>query len=168
MKKLLLASLLFIISCIVPVQVLVKSIKFNQDCAGYLKQAADANTAELALTRLNYALDYVETHNLTKGYTSILWRTEDENVGFWYENLKACQKELEECLDGTQLEKSNVLMKVCESLTDDGGEDGLQLTIPAGISRYPENKQYAFWLTLSFLLMAVAVGWIIYIFNEEY
>lgn len=168
MKKLGIAILLFIISCIVPACVVVKSIKFTQDCAGYLKQAADANTPELALERLNYALNYVETHNLTKGYTSILWRTEDENIGFWYQNLKACQSELENCLEGTQLEKSNVLMKVRESLTDDGGEDGVQLTIPAGISRYPENKQYAFWLTLSFILMAVSLVWGWHIFQEEY
>lgn len=166
MKKLTLALLLLLISCIMPTHVIIKSIKFNQDCAGYLKQAADANTPELALQRLNYALNYIESHNLTQGYTSVLWRTEDENIGFWYENLKACQKELEECLDGTQLEKSNVLMKVRESLTDDGGDDGLCLTIPAGISRYPYNKQYAFWMTLNILLMCFAVGWILYIINE--
>ena len=159
MKKLGIAILLFIISCIVPVNMAVKSIRFNQECAGYLKQSADANTTELALQRLNKALDYIESHNLTSGYTSILWRTEDENIGFWYENIKACKRELENCAEGTQLEKSNVLMKVRESLTDDGGEDGVKLTIPPGISRYPENRQYAFWLTLSLILMAGSVIW---------
>lgn len=147
-------TLIAIIGLIVPTFCLVKSIKFNQDCAGYLKQAADANTAELALERLNKALAYIEDHNLTSGYTSVIWRTEDENVGYWYENLKACQKELEECLDGTQLEKSNVLMKVRESLTDEG-EKGTTLTVPDGISRYPNNLVLGLWRLVSYLLLCI-------------
>jgi len=136
----------------------VKRIHFRQDCSGYLKQAADANTPELALDRLNRAVDYVEAHGLTTGYTSVLWRTEDQNVEFWYINLKACQSELEGCLDGTQLEKSNVLMKVRESLTDDG-EHGTQLTIPRGIVFYPDNAFYLFaqWICWIILLAALLV-----------
>lgn len=141
MKNITKGFFLILISFIVPTIVIVKSIQFKQDCSGYLKQAADANTVELALGRLNLALDYIESHNLTSGYTSVLWRTENENVGYWYQNLKACQGELEANLDATSLEKSNVLMKVRESLTDEG-ENGTVLTIPPGISRYPNNLMY--------------------------
>ena len=70
---------MILISLIVPIIVIVKSVQFKQECSGYLKQAADANTVELALERLNLALDYIESHNLTSGYTSVLWRTENEN-----------------------------------------------------------------------------------------
>lgn len=114
------------------------NIEFNQQCGGYLKQAADANTVELALERLNLAVKYIEEKGYTSGYTSIVYKTEDENIGYWYQNIKACQKELNEALDGTQLEKSNVLMKVRESLTDNG-EKGTVLTVPSGLAKYPHN-----------------------------
>lgn len=140
-----------------PTVCIVKSIKFKQQCSGYLKQAADANTAELALSRINIAIEYVEDHELTSGYTSAIWRTEDENIGFWYENLKACQEELTRCLDGTQLEKSNVLMKVRESLTDDG-ENGTKLTIPNGISRYPYNLLFGIWNLISIIALLFLIG----------
>lgn len=137
----------------------VKRIQFKQECSGYLRQAADANTPELALDRLNRAINYVEAHGMTTGYTSVLWRTEDQNVEFWYMNLKACQSELEGCLDGSQLEKSNVLMKVRESLTEDSGEHGTQLTIPSNIAYYPDNTFYllARWACYLMLLTGLVV-----------
>ena len=146
---------LLLISLIVPVIVIVKSVQFNQNCGGYLKQAADANTVELALDRVNKALDYIEAKGLTQGYTSVLWRTEDENIGYWYENIKACKSELETNLDASSLEKSNVLMKVRESLTDNG-EKGTELTVPPGISRYPDNLVYGILLWISLILLVAA------------
>ena len=133
----------------------MKRIRFQQDCSGYLKQAADANTPELAISRLDLAIKYLQDNNLTTGYTSVLWRTEDQNIEFWYQNLKACREELENCLDGSQLEKSNVLMKVRESLTDEG-EKGTKLTIPKNIMFYPDNATYLFLRTLSYLAIFVA------------
>ena len=153
--------LLILLSLTVPTICIVKSIQFDQRCGGYLKQAADANTPELALQRLDLAIEYIERNNLTDGYTSILWRTEDENIGFWYQNLKACRQELEACLDDSQLEKSNVLIKVRESLTDQG-EKGVDLTIPDGISRYPNNAIWAILLWISVILNIYTWGWIIY------
>lgn len=143
---------MFLLGIIVPTVCVVKSIQFNQQCAGYLKQAADANTAELALERLNRAIDYVEKNELTDGYTSVLWKTEDENIGYWYQNLKACQSELVNCLDASQLEQSNVLMKVRESLTDNG-EKGTVLTVPPGISRYPFNAGLGWARLFSYLFI---------------
>ena len=146
---------LLLISLIVPVIVIVKSVQFNQNCGGYLKQAADANTVELALDRVNKALEYIEAKGLTQGYTSVLWRTEDENMGYWYDNIKACRSELEANLDASSLEKSNVLMKVRESLTDNG-EKGTELTVPPGISRYPDNLVYGTLLWISAALFVAA------------
>lgn len=158
MKKIII-TLLVVGSLVTPTISLIKSIQFMQNCSGYLKQAADANSVELAVERLNKAIDYIEAHNLTEGYTSILWKTEDENIGFWYQNLKVCQAELSDAADATQLEKTNVLMKVRESLTDDGGDDGITLTMPAGISRYPHNARYAIlnWLSFIFLVLFLSV-----------
>ena len=110
-----LGVLLIVLGFIIPAVRIVKSIQFDQECCGYLKQAADANTVELAYDRITKALDYIEKNNLTSGYTSILYKTEEDNIEFWYNNIKACSEELKECQEGTQLEKSNVLMKVRES-----------------------------------------------------
>ena len=117
-------------------------IEFSQNCTGYLKQAADANTVELALDRLDKAITYVERQGWTKGYTSILWKTEDENIGFWYENLKASRQELVNVIDSPQLEQTNVLMKLRETLTENTG-DGTAITYPGGVWKYPHNALYA-------------------------
>lgn len=146
--------LVVLVALCTPITTAVKSIKFQQQCSGYIKQAADANTVELASERLASAIQYVEDHNLTTGYTSILWKTEDDNIEFWYRNLIACKEELQACADASQLEKSNVLMRVRESLTDES-EDGTTLTIPEGISRYPDNTQFAVLNILSILVFAI-------------
>lgn len=163
MEKSIAGVIMILFGIIVPTVCVVKSIQFNQQCAGYLKQAADANTAELALERLNRAIDYVEKNDLTDGYTSVLWKTEDENVGYWYQNLKACQSELENCLDASQLEQSNVLMKVRESLTDNG-EKGTVLTVPPGISRYPFNAGLGWARLFSYLFI---LGGIVLFFYDK-
>lgn len=156
MKKTSSALLLIVIGAIVPIINIVMAIEFKQQCSGYLKQAADANTVELASERIGMAIEYIESHNLTSGYTSVLWKTEDENIGYWYQNIKACQKELQDCKDGTQLEKSNVLMKVRESLTDNG-EKGTELTIPAGLSRYPNNAMWGILRAISYILIIMGI-----------
>jgi len=117
----------------------VMAIKFDRGCEGYLKRAADSNTVELAQKNLNVAVEYAESHNLTKGYTSVLWTTPDEDIEFWYSNLKASQEELSKVTaDTTALERSNMLMKLRETLLDQK-EKGTAVTIPDGISRYPYN-----------------------------
>lgn len=159
--------LLMVMSLFTPVACTVKDIHFNQECAGYLKQAADANTAEIALERIDLALEYIERNNLTNGYTSVLWRTENENIGFWYQNIKACKSELESCIDGSQLEKSNVLMKVRESLTDNG-DSGTKLTIPSGLCRYPNNAVYLILGWLSVFVFIIGLVWFFYLIENDY
>ena len=116
-------------------------IQFSQNCTGYLQQAADANTVELASERLGKALEYIESKGWTEGYTSILWRTEDENIGFWYTNIKASLQELESVKESSQLEQTNVLMKLRETLLE-SGEKGDYLTFPTGLWKYPHNVLY--------------------------
>lgn len=133
-----------IAAVIMAIGVVIPNITFNQNCKGYLKQAADANTVELCKERLDKAIDYIELKGYTTGYTSVFYKTENENIGFWYTNLKACQGELAECLNNegaTQLEKSNLLLKVRETLTDQG-EKGTVVTIPTGLAYYPNNFLY--------------------------
>ena len=110
MKNVILGILIIVLGAIAPTICVVKAIQFNQECGGYLKQSADANTPEIALDRISKALEYMEANNLTDGYTSVLWQTEDDNIGFWYNNVKACKAELDGCLNSSQLEKTNVFL----------------------------------------------------------
>lgn len=127
----------------------VKSISFRQECSGHLRRASNANTVEIAAKELERAVDYIEHNNLTTGYTSVLWRTPDEDIGYWSENIKASLQELRSIAPGTsQLEKTNVLMKLRETLTDQG-EKGTSVTVPDGLAIYPHNAVFALWATLT-------------------
>lgn len=126
-------------------------VEFNQNCTGYLKQAADANTIELAIDRLDKAIEYVELQDWTDGYTSVLWKTEDENIGFWYKNLKASRVELEKALNSSQMEQTNVLMKLRETLTNNN-ENGTYITYPDGLWKYPNNMEFAIFACFIHLL----------------
>ncbi len=131
----------------------IKSIQYNQNCGGYLKRAADSNTVDQAKEQLKIAITYMENNNLTSGYTSVLWKTPDEDVGFWYKNIKTAYDELEKISpDASQLEKTNVLMKLRETLLDNG-ESGTIVTEPDGISVFPNNVAFAIFGTISLILL---------------
>ena len=161
-RKIIICIVCFVVSLVFPTISIVKEIQFDQRCAGFLKQAADASSVELAERQLNQAIDYIEKAGLTSGYTSVIYKTEDENIGFWYENLKVCQKELAETKGNSTLENTNVLMKLRESLTDNA-ENGTTLTIPSGIYLYPNNALFmvANWISgivlFGFLIWGIAI-----------
>ena len=133
-------------------------INFTQDCGGYLERAANANTVELATLELGRAVEYMDRNDLKSGYTSVFWRTPDEDIGYWYQNTTAALTELRETkADATPLEKSNMLMKLRESLTSNRGR-GDHLNVPEGISIYPNNARL-FWLAwLSAIVGCVSLG----------
>ena len=161
--KSIVATILIIFSLSVFTAVIVKSVQLNQNCTGHLKRAADANSVKLANQELSEAIAYLETNDLTHGYTSILWKTPDEDIGFFYDNLKQSQLELQKVTDSTtSLEKSNMLMKLRETLVDNGKE-GSELTCPDGLSRYPHNL---FWSLLMWLASVSVVGLIAWFFIE--
>lgn len=139
---------------------IVRGIQFDRGAEGYLKRAADANTVELAETQLRIAIDYIEEKELTSGYTSIIYRTPNEDVGFWYTNLKTSLEELQ-ALDSTStvLERSNMLMKLRETLMDDG-ESGAIITTPPGISLFPMNTGLAVWAMLACTMLCVGGIWV--------
>ena len=125
-----------------------KYVVLDQQCTGYLKRAADANTVETAKKQLEISLNYLESHNMTKGYTSIIYNTPDEDVSFFYNNLKASLDELNQVNANTSnLEKTNMLMKLRETIIDNG-KTGDTLTLPNGLFRYPNNL---LWLVLNII-----------------
>jgi hypothetical protein len=148
---LLLFSIIFVAWAVVRI---VASVHFNVNVDGHLKRAADASSVTMAATELKTSLDYMESHGLTSGYTSIVYRTPNEDIGFWYQNVKSAYQELL-ALDPnktTSLEKTNVLMKLRETLLNTKDES---ITRPDGISIYPYNAGLALWGFLSLLLMVI-------------
>lgn len=131
--------------------IIYKNAIIDRECTGHLKRAADANTVELSKQELSVAVSYLEENKMTSGYTSILYTTPDEDLGFWYQNLKASLEELNAVKpDATQLEKSNVLLKLRETLLDEG--QGSSVTHPAGIALFPHNTGFAIWGILGTIL----------------
>jgi len=134
------------------------SIMFSMNCADYIKRATSANTVEMAKRELAKAIDYAERKNLTEGIVSIFLKQPKNDIGFWYENMKAGYEELDNLReDTTSLEKTNVLMKLRESLTD-SNDKGTSVTVPDGITVYPYNVVYFIWGFGTFLLMIVFWG----------
>lgn len=133
----------------------VKSILFDRGCEGHLKRAADANIMKLSEKELMTALTYAEDNNLTGDYTSVIYQTPDEDIGFWYTNLTQSMADLKSTPPtATQLERSNVLMKLRETILDDTS-DGVEVTLPSGISVFPLNGLYAVWAAIGTCLLAV-------------
>ena len=136
-----------------------KSVVLKQNCTGYLKRAADATTVETAKEELQKSIQYLEAHNLTKGYTSVMYKTPDEDIEFWYKNLKAGENELSRIPDSASiLEKTNLLMKLRETLMD-SGEKNDTVTVPEGLSRFPDN---AMWGALIWLAVLILFGLLIW------
>jgi hypothetical protein len=159
--KILIPIILLLLALSIFVIVIGKSISMRQNCTGYLELAADANTIEIAKNQLQKSIQYLEQNNLTKGYTSILWKTPDEDIEFWYKNLKESYGELMK-VDSTtsSVEKTNLLMKLRETLIDNGSK-GDNITVPKGISRYPNN---AMWSILICFASLIIIGLILLLF----
>ncbi len=140
-----------------------KKIVLKQNVTGYLKRAADANTVKIAQGEISKVLTYLEQEEMTEGYTSIFWKTPNEDIGFWYRNLKASLQELKQVENGSTLEKTNVLLKLRETLMDGGGEGKVRVTVPKGLSAYPNNGMWATLMLLAFIGLIAGVG---YLFHD--
>jgi hypothetical protein len=126
----------------------------------YIKRAADASTIEIAKDELKKAVEYAEKNKLTEGVVSIFLNDPANDLGYWYKNMKGSLDRLENMPENSsELEVTNVLMKLKESLTD-SSDSGSSVTHPSGISIYPNNVAYFIWGLLSFVL--AVVFWILF------
>ena len=165
MKKFLLV-LLAIIIFILPIgnyaYTIIQGIKFDTQCGNYLKLSADANSLEMAEKHLSKAINYLEKNNLTSGYNKVFFYYPKNDIGLWYENLKSAQLQLQEVIkreNYTELDESNMLMKLRETILD-SGENGQYLTLPLGISLM-EHFNLIWWL--NWLMWIFWIIFIIYI-----
>ena len=145
---------------------IVKGIQFDANCGDYLKLAADANSIDIAEKHLSTAIKYLEENDMTSGYTKIINYYPKNDFGLWYENLKTAQTQLQETQsrEYTELEESNVLMKLRETLLDGDG----YLTHPEGVSM-KHNYTLMFWLNmLLWLPCLVAVIILIWLAMDDF
>lgn len=150
--------LCFVISILLYGTAIIKTINMNAECIGYLEMAADANSVELAKKHLSKAIEYLEENNLKHGSTGIIFHTPGNNIEFWYENLKSAQIQLQEFESESELEESNILMKLRETLLDETGD----VTHPNMISFYPNHAFWFWFLMLGWLLFMIPVGGFLY------
>jgi len=121
---------------------LYKGIMFSKECGGHIKRAADANRIPLAIEELEIVVKYLEDHGMKEGYTSVIYNTPSEDVGFWHRNLSDALKSLKAVPKNTSpYEESMVLIKLRETLLDHG--QTITVTAPRGISVFPYNGEYA-------------------------
>ena len=158
---LILAILFTLLFCVWATVRIVKYVQFSLDCQAYLKRAADANTVELAKGELAKALDYAERNGMTDGIVSVFLKNPANDIGFWYGNMKAGYDEMDNLPDdASSLEKTNVLMKLRESLTDRDTSGGTKVVVPMGIEIHPNNALYFWWSALS--CAALCIFWTLF------
>lgn len=121
------------------------SIQYDRQCEDFILRAGQANSIEFSKQSLDTAIAYLKANGLTSGFTSILWRSPDEDIGYRFNNLIAARALLEETKpDASTLEQTNVLLRLHESLA--------RVEAPMGISVYPDNSLFVVWAWGSLLL----------------
>jgi hypothetical protein len=147
---------------------IIAGIQFDRKYEGHLKRAADANSLKLAEKELTTAYAYLKQHRLdteagrNAGWlddnTNILYTTPDNQISFHVDNVKASLDDVSSVKamgdKASALERSNVLIKLRESLLDDRS-DGHHVTCPTGLSVFPYNMELtlAFWGSVLGLLI---------------
>ena len=132
----------------------------SSNCINYFEMAADANSVELAEKHLTSGIEYLEENNLTEGNTKIFVYRPTRDIGLWYENLKSAQSQLQKLISQeglTELEESNALMKLRETLLNADG----YVTYPTMITFYPNHFIWTWALWFIWILWGVApIFWI--------
>jgi hypothetical protein len=144
-------------------------IEYDQRVGGHLKRAADANQPQLALEEIQTALkgidrlglcNEVEDNPKAECFTSVFYRTPDDDIGFWRTNIAQTVGDLESLpAESSHLEVSNTLMKVRETLVDEGTSS--MVTAPDGISIYPDNTLWAWVAILGTILLCIGFVWLL-------
>lgn len=136
---------------------------FDRDCGNYLKLAGDAPNIERTESFLRSALAYIDSHHLTEGNTAWIFKTPENDLSIWHGQIVGAWETASSLIlkagKATQLEKDNALMKIRETVLDEG--QAVQITHPANISWYPHIAIMWLWLWFSSLtqLFWIVVLW---------
>ena len=146
-----------IIGILLQTVLFINRVEFKQNCSGKLKRAADANSIEIAKVEIETVLQYAEAKGYTHGYTSVIYKTPDEDIEFWYNNLLSCYNQLLTVNENTpELERTNILMKLRETLLDSTVNGEQSVTYPDGLYKYPHNLLWGILNWVTFLLILIS------------
>lgn len=148
--KKVLGVIMLLISVVILGTRLVKTIEFKNNVTSYLKRATSASSVELALQDIAYVVDYLEEKDMV-GHTSIFWNTPNEDVGFWFKNLKQTKLELESLKGASLSDETNALLKLRGTLLEDG-KKGKKILMPKGMAVFPNNRLWFFLVILAGVL----------------
>lgn len=141
-KAALIGLVMVLVGCLMLAAPVSSSLGFDWNCEEYLKRAADSASPEKCGEELDKAISYAKENGLTKGNTGVFFKTPSCDVKFWYENLEKAREALKEVEStsgeskASAMEKSNVLMRVRETILD-GSNKGVEVTLPPRIGLYP-------------------------------
>ena len=134
------------------------AFNFDRHCLQYLKRASDASTVELAKQNLEMAIKYLERNDLTSGVVVVFVSQPENDMGYRYANLTASLQELKKVTDQTtQLERSNILIKLRETLLDHTA-NGTAVTHPHDISLYPYQVLFNGGFIVLCVLLTISFG----------
>jgi hypothetical protein len=142
--------------------------QFSQNFSSHLDRAAHAPSIKVAHQELKQVEDYLVTNNLTTGNSSTFYDVNQNDLAYFYGNVKdstAQLAELEKSGDSTSVNSSNELMRI-EGTFKVKGEKGESLRTPESLSHAP-NQRIWFWLgLLSFALFIVGCFFIFVMFGS--
>jgi len=120
-------------------------LNFGWEVTEYLSRAASANSPAMCEKMLSHAIGELERRNLTSGNTAVFVKTPESDIGLFYKNLTDALASVKAVEKSSELEQSNTLMKVRESIMEHGN-NGDSVSGPGGLSLYPHNAIW-FWFT---------------------
>lgn len=139
-----------------------KSQYFDNHCAHHITRSIQEHKVlEHSINELNIAINYVEQHNLTTGYTSVFDYSADDDIDIFYRGL---------------IEKRNYIQKLKDrdtelnsfiEFTEMRGYTGQSVHIPDGISIYPYNVLYFIFSIVSGILFVIGMIGLITFFDEH-
>ena len=119
-----------------------------------LDRVVNAPTTSVADSNLADALRYMQENQLTKGNTSYFVKSDKSNdLTYFYNNLLKLQTELKVAVNNktqSQLEESNLLMRVREVISDGG-----VIKMPANMAYYPNLMGNLILSIISWVILVV-------------
>ncbi len=126
--------------------------QFNEGCYMELKRAVSTSSRHEAYGFLEKAKLFLQKKKTTSGSTSIVFPTDDDDLGKWYNNITKAQEKI---ISGNLLAAKKV---IAERHPFKGH---LVVHIPHGVSAYPNNLAFACWGVFSLLIACASlVFWI--------
>lgn len=113
---------------------------------------------------LGEAIDFIKAQGPTEGYTSVLWDSEDDNMGRYFSLLVAADgKMLLATTVDTRAEQDRLVSEAHSIMAygnswDKTGTRYDVLDVPEGASVFPHNVAVAWWILSAFIMLGLLIA----------